>query len=194
MNSESAWPFPTLPHYLRPGLRAVFVGYNPGLESARAGHYYAHPGNRFWPHLHASGLVPEPAGPEDDAGLMDRAGIGFTDLCPRPTLRAGELTPAELSDGARRLVAELIDCCAPRATVLNGRRLWELVARHGLCQPPAAIRDFAWGQQPNLASQGLGEVWVVPSSSGLASRWHATRLQLLGELAVLLASESPPGG
>lgn len=193
MNSESAWPFPTLPHYLRPGLRAVFVGYNPGLESARAGHYYAHPGNRFWPQLHASGLVPAPAGPGDDAGLMDLAGIGFTDLCPRPTLRAEELTPAELRDGARRLVAEL-RACAPRATVLNGRRLWELVARHGLGIPAATVRDFDWGFQPSATPAGLGEVWVVPSSSGLASRWHATRLQLLGELAVLLASESPPGG
>ncbi len=31
----------TLPHYLRPGLRAVFIGYNPSHYSAEAGHYYA---------------------------------------------------------------------------------------------------------------------------------------------------------
>ena len=39
---------PPLPDYLAPGLKVVFVGFNPGETSARRGHYYAYPGNRFW--------------------------------------------------------------------------------------------------------------------------------------------------
>src|SRR3990172_2653725 len=82
---------PTLPHYLRPGLRLVFIGYNPGIDSARAGHYYARPGNVFWKQLGESGIVARTVGPADDVLLMDEAGIGFTDLCTRPTVRAEHL-------------------------------------------------------------------------------------------------------
>jgi TDG/mug DNA glycosylase family protein len=48
-----------LPDYLRPGLKLVFVGFNPGERSARIGHYYAGRGNQFWNFLYESGLVPE---------------------------------------------------------------------------------------------------------------------------------------
>ena len=47
----------TLPHYLRPGLRVAFVGHNPAIYSAEAGHYYARPGNVFWRQLSASGIA-----------------------------------------------------------------------------------------------------------------------------------------
>ena len=47
----------TLPDLLRPGLDLVFVGINPGERSASAGHYYAHPGNGFWPAFSASPLA-----------------------------------------------------------------------------------------------------------------------------------------
>ena len=56
MTSEPV-PVRTLPHYLRPGLRMVFIGYNPAIYSAEHGHYYARPGNMFWRQLSASGLA-----------------------------------------------------------------------------------------------------------------------------------------
>ena len=181
MNDPAGWPFPTLPHLLKPGLRVVFVGYNPGLESARLGHYYAHRGNTFWKHLNASGLVPRDVSFEDDAALIDLAGIGFTDLCPRPTRRAGELSTAELAEGARSLSAEL-EAAAPRAAVFGGRALWSLFARHGL-RNAAAAQQASWGRQPLPLAGGTTAAWVIPSSSGLASKWHAERLRLLQELA-----------
>ena len=49
-----------LPDYLRPGLDVVFVGINPGLSSAAAGHHYAGRTNHFWPLLYEAGFVPEP--------------------------------------------------------------------------------------------------------------------------------------
>ena len=174
-----AWPHPTLPHLLRPGLRVVFIGYNPGLESARLGHYYAHRGNAFWRQLNASGLVPRDVSFEDDAVLMDLAGIGFTDLCPRPTLRASELTPAECAEGAGRLLRE-IEENAPAAAVFGGKQLYEIFAR----RTSGAIGEpVAWGRQPRSLSRGRTAVWVVSSPSGLASKWHGERLRLLRELA-----------
>ncbi|MGD9934229.1 MAG: mismatch-specific DNA-glycosylase [Dehalococcoidia bacterium] len=187
--SDLPWPYPTLPHYVRPGLRAIFVGYNPGLDSARAGHYYARPGNRFWPHLSESGLVPHPVGPADDAQLMDLAGLGLTDLCPRPTLRADELTRAELTQGAAHLASEL-RAAAPAAAVLNGRHLYDVFLREGLDLTRAPLRPFRWGPQSLPAGSFPGQLWVIPSSSGLASRWHGLRLQLLREVAGSLPSVS----
>ena len=47
-----------IPDLIRPGLRIVFCGTALGAASARAGAYYAGPGNKFWPTLHEVGLTP----------------------------------------------------------------------------------------------------------------------------------------
>ncbi len=174
---------PTLPHYLRPGLRLVFIGYNPGLESARAGHYYARPGNMFWPHLSRSGLAGRDVGPSDDRLLMDEAGIGFTDMCCRPTLRASELTSAEIAEGAARLHRELL-VHQPTVAVFSGRGIYQLFGRHALGLPPRDLAMRAYGEQPERL--GVTRLWVIPSSSGLASKWHRQRLELLHSLAAEL--------
>lgn len=100
-NNEE-WQGETLPDYLRTGLDVVFVGLNPGLYSAQVGHYFAFKPNRFWTALSASGLVPEPVGPEDDARLPDW-GIGLTDIVKRPTRGIHELARREFVHGAKIL-------------------------------------------------------------------------------------------
>lgn len=173
----------TLPHYLRPGLRLVFIGYNPAIYSAKAGHYYARPGNVFWRQLSESGLVPRPVGPEDDAALMDLAGIGFVDLCPRPTVRAEELTPEEIESGARRLYGQL-RAYSPWVAVFSGKGIYGHFGRvvFGLPRSEPARRPY--GEQPERIAGEHGEtrIWVIPSSSGLASRWHRERLAWLRRL------------
>jgi double-stranded uracil-DNA glycosylase len=84
---------------LRPGLNLLFCGYNPSLTSGQSGHYYAHPGNRFWRVLHAAGITDRIYTQEEDKNLLD-LGIGFTNLCARPTRRADELTREEIRAGA----------------------------------------------------------------------------------------------
>ncbi|MCC7365425.1 MAG: mismatch-specific DNA-glycosylase [Dehalococcoidia bacterium] len=172
-----------LPKLLRPGLELVFIGYNPGLESARAGHYYAFRGNVFWRQLNASGLVARAVSFEDDAGLADEAGIGFTDLCERPTARADELTAAELAAGAVRLHGELLQY-QPRVALFSGRGIYQAFGRLALGLSGRELAARPYGEQP----ERLGETvpWVIPSSSGLASRWHAERLEWLRRLAAEL--------
>jgi TDG/mug DNA glycosylase family protein len=181
-------PPATLPHYLRPGLRLVFIGYNPGIESARAGHYYAFRGHVFWRHLNQSGLVAGTVGFEDDGRLMDLAGIGFTDLCPRPTVSADELTPAELADGALRLHRELLEA-APRFAVFSGKGIWGHLGNHVLGLDRRRLAAIVFGEQPERL--GESRVWVIPSSSGLASKFHRQRLELLRALAVEAANDGP---
>jgi len=111
-------PGQTLPDYLQPGLKLVFVGINPGYYSAQVGHYYARPGNLFWWALSNSGLVERPYSAQDDAKLLD-IGIGMTDIVKRPTHSSGELTQAEFDEG-RKITFEKLEAAAPKIICFVG--------------------------------------------------------------------------
>jgi TDG/mug DNA glycosylase family protein len=83
---------------IRPGLRILFVGINPGVRSALTGHHFAGFSNRFWRLLHQSGLVPEPITAEDDGRLLEW-GMGVTNLVARPSPGIDDLKPAEYVAG-----------------------------------------------------------------------------------------------
>ena len=69
-----------LPDQLQAHLRLVFVGTAASQRSADLGHYYAHPGNRFWLTLHEVGITPRRYAPHEFPDLL-KLSIGFTDLC-----------------------------------------------------------------------------------------------------------------
>ena len=75
---------PPLRDRIRPGVRVLFVGINPGVRSALTGHHFAGFSNRFWKLLYDSRLVPEPITYEDDDRLPEW-GYGITNIVPRPT-------------------------------------------------------------------------------------------------------------
>lgn len=140
---------------LAPSLNLLFCGYNPSLRSGHTGHHYAHPGNRFWRVLHAAGITERLYAPEEDEELLD-LGIGFTNLCPRPTRRADELTREEIRAGARELRARL-ERYEPRAVAYTGIGVYKWFR---------ATSKVGWGMQDSPAVPGTTDV-VVPSPSGL---------------------------
>ena len=142
----------TLPDLLAPGIELLFVGINPSIYSARAGHYYARPGNIFWRCLHESGLTPVRLRPEEDRRVLEW-GIGITDCVKRPTTSAVEVTPAEFRDGAEALVCK-IACYRPLVVCFNG-----LVGYRSAFDPRAGL-----GRQPERLEGAA--VLVVPSTSG----------------------------
>jgi len=73
-----------VPDYLREGLDIIFIGFNPGLQSAKLGHHYAGKNNHFYHLLYESGLVPQPVTYEDDGNLLQYS-IGLTNICARTT-------------------------------------------------------------------------------------------------------------
>src|SRR5438094_8633140 len=81
---KSAWSSLRLKDHVRPGLRVLFVGINPGVRSAMTGHHFAGYSNRFWKLLHDSRLVPELIGYEHDQRLPEWV-LGLTNLLPRPS-------------------------------------------------------------------------------------------------------------
>jgi len=141
--------------------RLVFVGINPGLWTAATGVPFAHPGNRFYPALVRAGILPRPprigddGWSEEDRRMFLDAGIGISNIVNRATVRADELTRAELREGAERLAADAARW-QPRVVAVVGLTAY----RQGFGRPRAA----AGRQAESLAG---AELWVVPNPSGL---------------------------
>ena len=175
----------TLPDLLRPGLDLVFVGINPGERSARAGHYYAHPGNGFWPAFSASPLVrlsptlptgaSSPAGPEDDRRLP-ALGIGFTDVVKRVVTDSSAISDTELR-AAIPAFRRRIAYARPRAVCFTTTRGFGALF-------PRVRTANTWGRQP-VTLEGAA-VWVIPSTSGRAAGYRAEVHTVLAELAASL--------
>ena len=141
---------------LRPGLGLVFCGYNPSLASGRSGHHYAHPGNRFWRVLCAAGITDRLYKPEEDVLLFEEGDIGFTNLCPRPTRRADDLSREEIRAGAAALQGTL-ERLRPKAVAYTGIGVYKWFR---------GTSKVGWGAQPQPAVPGVADL-VIPSPSGL---------------------------
>ena len=166
-----------LPDYLRPGLDVVFVGINPGLESARRKHHYAGPTNHFWPLLYEAGFVPEPFTFEDDARCPE-FGIGLTNLVDRATRGIDDLSREEMRAGADQLRAKLRRV-KPRVVCFNGKSIYEVFAG----------RRCEFGVQPERYEGAL--VYVMPSTSARAASYsRAAKLRFFRELKRLVARET----
>ena len=93
---------PLLRDRIRPGVRVLFVGINPGVRSALTGHHFAGFSNRFWKLLYDARLVPRPISFEDDARLPEW-GYGITNIVARPTPGIDALERHEYVAGRRTL-------------------------------------------------------------------------------------------
>lgn len=165
---------PGLPDILAPGLAVVFLGSNPSIRAGQTGHYYAHPGNRFYPLLHEVGLTPRRLTPEED-GLLPGFGIGLTDLHARPSRRADDI-PRETYIAGREATAAKIMQYRPRWLCCNGG----LVYRN-LTGDRASLQ---YG--PQEATVAGVPVFVVPSTSGLNCALTDARREAFSLLAALL--------
>jgi mismatch-specific thymine-DNA glycosylase len=152
-----------VPDYLKPGLKLVIVGINPGLRSGATGHHYAYAGNHFWPLLYDSGLLPQRLTYEDDHRALE-FDIGLTNLCDRTTHEANELTREELATGTTALRAKLINC-APRVVCFNGMGIYDAFLASWTEVGTSGKRRKI---KPGLQGEKLGDtlLFVVPSSSG----------------------------
>ena len=148
-----------VPDLLAPGLRLVFCGTAPSRASAAARAYYAKPGNRFWPALHAAGFTPRRFQPSEYAALLE-LGIGLTDLCKGHSGNDDELPDGALDAGSLR---EKVERYRPAAVAFTSKN----AARAFL----GRAVDYGW--QPERV--GATRFFVLPSPSGQATRFWDER-------------------
>ena len=158
---------PILPDILEQGLRIVFCGSAAGAASARAGAYYAGPGNKFWTILHRAGLTPRLLGPANFKELPD-FGIGLTDLSKHASGGDASL-PAKADDPAG--LHDRILRCQPVFLAFNGKRSAQVFLKNH-----AGVRTVEYGLQ--RWTIGKTTIFVLPSTSGAANGfwdegpWH----------------------
>ncbi len=159
----------SVPDLVGPGLKLLFVGINPGLWTAATQTHFAHPGNRFYPALVLAGIIERDISRADGMTEEDRAylvarGIGNTNLVNRATIRADELTAAELREGRTRL-ERCVQTHHPAVVAVAGVTAY----RTAFARPKARA-----GEQP----EGIAgaRLWVVPNPSGLNAHETITSL------------------
>ncbi|MBF6270326.1 G/U mismatch-specific DNA glycosylase [Nocardia farcinica] len=160
----------TIPDVVGPDLRVLFCGINPGLWSGATGHHFARPGNRFWPALFRSGFTPRLFRPDEQAELL-ALGLGITNVVPRTTAKADELTAAELREGGRALT-ERVRRYRPKALAVLGIGAY----RTAFGRPRTTV-----GRQDETIADT--EIWVLPNPSGLNA--HYTLDALAAEFRAL---------
>ncbi|KAM0440932.1 hypothetical protein ACHAPT_000235 [Fusarium lateritium] len=164
---------PGLPDAIADNLLVLFIGLNPGIQTARTGHAYAHPSNLFWKLLFSSGVTPRPCKATEDRQMPELYSLGLTNIVARPSRNGAELSKQEMDEG----VEILHDKCRryrPESVCVVGKSIWESIwrVRHG---KPVG-KAFKYGWQDETENMGVIEgdwegakVFVASSTSGLAA-------------------------
>ena len=140
--------------------KLLFVGINPGLWTAAVNAHFARGGNRFWPALYEAGILPTSVDAraglsEADTEMVLGAGVGITNIVPRASARADELSRQELIDGGRRLTKLVADSRFGVIAILGLTAFRQAFDR----------RTAVVGRQEERL--GDTELWVLPNPSGL---------------------------
>ncbi|WP_281864115.1 G/U mismatch-specific DNA glycosylase [Planomicrobium okeanokoites] len=155
LKEDSILHLEPIPDHIQPGLKILFVGFNPSIRSSETGYHYANPNNRFWKILLLAGITPRKFRPDENSKLLE-LGLGLTNIVPRPTKEAAEITKEEYRIGAEKLKKK-IQRLQPAAVCFVGK---------GVYQQYSKRRLVPWGEQNDPVIPGIAE-FVAPSSSGL---------------------------
>ncbi len=142
-------------------VKVVFIGTKPGAKSEEVGHYYANPNNSFYTDLKDGGWTDRVYRYDEDLLLLEDKNIGLDDVYHDKYALISRLEPYQPP----------IVCFNSKGAleVFSGRRIrgsdW---AGAGA----SACARFPW--EP--------KIWALYDSSGMASRYHEKRIDLLGQL------------
>ncbi|EUC42249.1 hypothetical protein COCMIDRAFT_104028 [Bipolaris oryzae ATCC 44560] len=174
---------------LEPNLICVFVGTNPGVQTATAGHAYAHPSNHFWKLLHASGLTNRRLKPEEDRSLPALFCMGNTNIVDRPSKNAAELSKEEMSAGTANLDAKFLKY-KPEAVCIVGKGIWEAIWRYRYGKNPGK-NEFKYGWQDEKNNMGKCPEDVEQELDASGNPWKGARVFVTTSTSGLAASLTP---
>lgn len=162
--------------HLKENLDLLFVGFNPSIRSGETGHHFANPNNRFWKILHESGLTPRKYDPTEDYKLLE-LGYGMTNIVPRPTKAADEITKEEYKLGREELIKKISDL-KPKVVCFVGKGVYQEYSRR---------KKLPWGIQDEPVVPGTID-FVAPSSSGLVRMNIDEIIQIYAEIPQIFKS------
>jgi double-stranded uracil-DNA glycosylase len=158
--------------------RVLFVGINPSLRSEAVGHHFAGPGNPFWRLLYAARLVPVELTHTEDRRLAE-FGLALTNLCPRATRAAAELSREEIERGKRRLVAK-VRRLRPDVVAFVGVTIYREIFGK---PPPGASSASTPAAIAGAGAKGDlicgAKVFVLPNPSGLNASFPGFKHKLV---------------
>lgn len=174
---------PLLPDAIGEQLLVLFVGLNPGVETARSGHAYAHPTNHFWRLLFSSGITPRACRPEEDGKMPELYSLGLTNIVSRPSRNGAELSKQEMDEGVA-LLHEKARKWRPESMCIVGKSIWESIwrVRHG--KPVGKNFKYGWQSQSENMGAIKGEwkgarVFVATTTSALAKNMSMEEKQAI---------------
>lgn len=163
--------------HVKENLQILFVGFNPSIRSSETGHHFANPNNRFWRILHDAGLTPRRYQASEDEKLIE-LGMGITNIVPRPTKAADEITKEEYKEG-REVLKKKIEKLKPKVVCFVGK---------GVFQEYSGKKAVPWGRQMDSVVPGTID-FVAPSSSGLVRMNLTEIIEIYKQLAELVSSK-----
>jgi TDG/mug DNA glycosylase family protein len=171
-----------LPDIVAYGLKALFVGYNPGIQSAKVGHHYAGNSNRFWKLLYEADITPYRFKPEEDVKLLDLK-LGSTNIVDRPSRSSADISSKEFKKGAEKL-ADLIRDIRPVNVCYVGFGVYRAFASHVLGVSQSRI-NVVKGMSPNSLIDGVKD-FICSNPSGLNTIPYSDQLECFKQLKSLL--------
>jgi TDG/mug DNA glycosylase family protein len=172
---------------LEPNLICVFVGFNPGVQTATSGHAYAHPSNLFWKLLHRSGCTDRQLKPEEDGDMPRLYAMGNTNLVSRPTKSDAELSKEEQLASVPVLDAK-IRKHKPEAVCIVGKSIWENIWKYRYGSKPSKT-DFKHGWQDE--KHNMGKLPIDDIEEEEDSDWPGARVFVATSSSGLDASTKP---
>ncbi|KAI9467492.1 uracil-DNA glycosylase-like protein [Zychaea mexicana] len=149
-----------LPALLYSDLFVLFVGINPDLDSSASGHFYEGRSNHFWHCLNATDLVSYRVSPKDDSKLPRDFGLGFTNICRRPTRTAKELHDNEIVEGLEVLKLK-IERYQPAFVCFLGIDMYKKYIKKRTITPRLQKEKCRWGAREH----DVIRFFVMPSTS-----------------------------
>lgn len=146
---------------LNPKVKVVFIGTEPGKKSLQVGHYYANSRNSFYKDLKESGWTSRLYSFAEDARLLEDHNIGLFDVY-----------------GAPEALIKTIEPYKPPIVCFNSKG-----ALRAFCG--RNIRPNGWtgcGASAYAQFSWNPVAWALYDSSGIASRYHVQRIELLRQL------------
>ncbi|MCF8009053.1 MAG: mismatch-specific DNA-glycosylase [Halanaerobiales bacterium] len=156
----------TINDYLKPNLKVIFIGFNPGITSSKTGYHYAHPTNRFYKLLFAAKLTDRLYKPEEDFKLL-KLGYGLTNIVNRPTKSASDIKKEEYEKG-RLILLKKLKRYKPQIACFTGIKVYKEFAE---------LNSVKRGLQEIQHISGLKE-FVVSSPSGLNRTPYQKQLKM----------------